>query len=83
MLGFVLDFVHLVFGIADVGFVHGHMPQLMANVVFHQLPGHGLDHLVDFFLGPEFDFFKRLPGLGIHFLNVVFHDFLVLHILII
>ena len=76
--GLVLDFIDLVFGIADIGFIHGHMAQLVANVFFHKLPGHGLHHLVDFFLGPVFDFPKRCSGLRIHFLNIVFHGLLIL-----
>ena len=71
--GLVLDFVHFVFGIADIRFIHRHMAQLVANVFFHKLPGHGLNHFIHFFLWPEFDFAKRFSGFRVHFLNVVFH----------
>ncbi len=71
---FVLDFIYLVFGITDAGFIHGQMAQLVANIIFHEFPSHGFNHLVDFFLRPEFNLFKGLSRPYIQFLNIVFHD---------
>ena len=71
--GFIFNFIDLVFGIADIGFVHGHMTELMTNILFHQIPGHGLDHLIDFLLGPKINHLEGLAGAFVHFLDIVFH----------
>jgi len=64
--GLVLDFVDLVFGIADTRLIHGHMTQFMSNILLHKLPCHGLHHFVDFLLGPEFNLLESLAGAVIH-----------------